>query len=177
MPKTPHVPAYKLHKTTGQARVIIRGRHHYLGPYGSPESREKYGRLIAELAVGKEPPPAGSPTTSPTSVLVVELVARYWEFAQSYYVKDGRRSRFLHTIRLGLRALRSLYGSTPVDSFGPLAFQAIQRQFVAKGLCRGYTNQLCAAIRRMFKWGVSQELVPPSVYQALATVPGLVPFR
>jgi len=42
------VPAYRLHKPSGQARVIIHGKHHYLGKYGSPESLGKYHRLVAE---------------------------------------------------------------------------------------------------------------------------------
>jgi hypothetical protein len=35
MPKTDCVPAYRHHKATGQARVILGGKHHYLGRYGS----------------------------------------------------------------------------------------------------------------------------------------------
>ena len=170
-------PSYRRHKS-GQAFVQIKGQRFYLGKYGTPESEERYRRVLAELvtkplaSTGVE---RGSlATRAPGMGLeVVELIARYWHFAEGYYVKDGHRSRFLHTIRLALRALRQTYGSTPCRDFGPLAFQAIQHQFVAKGLCRGYSNQLCAAIRRCFKWGVSQELVPPSVYQALGTVPGL----
>lgn len=41
-------PAYSLHKATGQAQVRINGKDHYLGAYGSPESREIYEDLIAE---------------------------------------------------------------------------------------------------------------------------------
>ena len=55
-----HVPpAYRLHKSSGRARVIVAGRQIYLGPYGSPESREKYARLIAEIAGA--PPQATRP--------------------------------------------------------------------------------------------------------------------
>ncbi len=166
------VPTYRLHKPSGQAFLEIRGQRRYLGKWDSDESRECYARVVAELATRpKSSPLASIPDGSP--ITVVQLIAHYWEFAQGYYVKNGRRSPFLHTIRLALRGLRQAYGSIPVNSFGPLAFQAIQHQFVSKGLCRGYSNQLCAAIRRMFKWGVSQELVPPSIHQALATVPGL----
>jgi hypothetical protein len=43
-----HVPAYRLHKPSGQARVIVGGEHFYLGKYGSPESREEYARLVSE---------------------------------------------------------------------------------------------------------------------------------
>jgi len=48
MPKPKSIPKYGLHKKSGHARVLIDGKHVYLGPYGSPESREKYARLIAE---------------------------------------------------------------------------------------------------------------------------------
>ena len=51
--KNGHVPAYCLHKPSGQARVIINHEHIYLGKFGFAESREKYARLIAELCCGK----------------------------------------------------------------------------------------------------------------------------
>jgi len=35
-------PSYLLHKPTGQARVRINGTDHYLGVYGTPESRDRY---------------------------------------------------------------------------------------------------------------------------------------
>ena len=41
------------------------------------------------------------------------------------------------------------------------------------GLCRGVINQRIGRIVRMFKWGVSEELVPEAVHRALATVRGL----
>ena len=41
-------PAYGLHKPSGQARVRIDGEDHYLGVYGTPESRDRYDDLIAE---------------------------------------------------------------------------------------------------------------------------------
>ena len=54
--KSRRVPSYRLHKSSGQARVIIDGAHVYLGRYDSPESHEKYHRLVAEwLAARKKP--------------------------------------------------------------------------------------------------------------------------
>ncbi|MEZ6050768.1 MAG: hypothetical protein R3C02_05145 [Planctomycetaceae bacterium] len=47
MPKRSTPPKYARH-SSGQARVRISGRVIYLGPYGSPESREKYAREIAD---------------------------------------------------------------------------------------------------------------------------------
>jgi hypothetical protein len=41
------IPAYRRH-SSGQARVTIAGRTHYLGKYGSKASRQRYDQLIAE---------------------------------------------------------------------------------------------------------------------------------
>jgi hypothetical protein len=47
MPRINRPPAYRLHKARKCAVVTIDGKNHYLGPYGSAESQEKYARLIA----------------------------------------------------------------------------------------------------------------------------------
>lgn len=39
MAKRPRIPKYSLHKPSGRARVILNGRHIFLGKYGSDESR------------------------------------------------------------------------------------------------------------------------------------------
>lgn len=41
-------PAYRLHKVRNCAGVTLNAKNHYLGPWQSPESHEKYARLIAE---------------------------------------------------------------------------------------------------------------------------------
>ncbi len=49
------VPSYRLHKATGQAVCVIRGKSYYLGKHGTSESRAKYEKLIGEyLAAGRE---------------------------------------------------------------------------------------------------------------------------
>ncbi len=49
VPHAKGIPSYRLHKATGQARVIIDGRHHYLGPHGSAESKARYEDLVRKL--------------------------------------------------------------------------------------------------------------------------------
>jgi integrase len=44
---------------------------------------------------------------------------------------------------------------------------------VDAGVSRGVVNHRMARIRRVFKWAVAEELVPPTVYQGLAAVEGL----
>jgi hypothetical protein len=53
MPRRNHIPAYRLHKQSGQATVTLPdglgGRRDFtLGEYGSPESRAEYARLLAQ---------------------------------------------------------------------------------------------------------------------------------
>ncbi len=57
MPRRNHVPAYRLHKQSGQAVVTLPdglgGRKDFLfGPFNSPESRAEYARLLAEWGTG-----------------------------------------------------------------------------------------------------------------------------
>jgi integrase len=104
---------------------------------------------------------------------VLELANSYRKFAESYYVKDGRQTGAIYGIRVAIRFMREHYGHTPAASFGPLALKALQRRMVDAGHSRRYINDNVYRIRRVFKWAVAEELVAPSVYHALATVPGL----
>ncbi len=163
------VPKYRRHKPSGQAVVTIAGKDHYLGKWNTKASRGEYDRLIREwLAAGRCLP------KSETGPSVAELVLAYWRHAKSYYVtKTGKPSGSIDRIRVALRALRESYGPTPAHEFGPLALQAIRQKLIESGKSRRYINYLIDSIRRVFKWGVSQEFVPEPVYRALQTVTGL----
>jgi len=173
MAKRPRIPKYSLHKASGRARVILNGRHIFLGKYGSDESMERYNRLVAELVTS--PAAQALRTTAPPgcAITITELCAAYLRHAEGWYVKDGKPTSKLPQVKRYLRTLRDLYGSTAVDQFGPLALQAIQQHLVDRGLSRVGVNARIGGIKRIFKWGVAQELVPASVHQALACVPGL----
>ena len=126
------VPKYRRHKGSGQAFVQVKGRRHYLGKWDSPESKQRYARFVAELALSPKTP-APLPPSSPISELtVVELADAYWQFAEGYYrKKDGTPSGWLAHIHLVLhRHLAKLYGYTPAAQFGPKAFKAIRQTLI-----------------------------------------------
>lgn len=50
------IPSYRLHKATGQAVVTLLGKDHYLGKYGTDDSRRIYDELVAEFQAGKVRP-------------------------------------------------------------------------------------------------------------------------
>jgi integrase len=175
MPKhNAHVPAYRLHKPSGQARVIIDHEHIYLGKFGSPESREKYARLIAEQA---SPTRHASDRTknddSVAPVSIDEVILAYWQFAKSYYVRNGEPTKVLEGMRHAIRPLRALYGSTPAADFGPKKLKAVRQHMIKQGISRPVINHRIGRIKRMFKWAVAEELAPPSVYHGLQAVTGL----
>jgi len=78
-------PGYLLQKPTGQARVRIDGKDHYLGPYGSSESRERYEDLIAEWFARQ------SDVTAYT-LTVDDLCLMFIDFADGYYRREDGTS-------------------------------------------------------------------------------------
>ncbi|MDA0919238.1 MAG: recombinase XerD, partial [Planctomycetota bacterium] len=172
MPRKSPVPSYRLHKASGQARTIVNGRHIYLGKYGSPESRQQYARLLAEAAL-----PAGAPApldhSDPQRLLVSELLVAYLKFAETYYSDEGQPTKEFQSMVDAVGPLNQLYGDTQADEFGPLKLKAVREHLVKQGLCRTETNKRIGRLKRVFKWAVSEELISPSVHEALRTVTGL----
>jgi integrase len=150
--------------------VTLNGRDIYLGRYGSPESRAEFDRLLAEwLSNGRRlpAPAAGSDLT------VNELILAYLDHADSYYLKNGKPTVEPGNIRLAIRPVRQLYGHIPAREFGPVALKAVRGAMAEADICRSEINRRIGRIVRAFKWAVSEELIPPSVHQALQAVPGL----
>ena len=105
---------------------------------------------------------------------ITELLAQFWGHAKGYYRKpDGSESSELHNLRLAYRPLKRLYGTTPAADFGPLALQAVRQAMIDAGAVRTSINKQVGRIKLLFKWGVANEIVPPSVFHGLATVRGL----
>jgi integrase len=159
-------PAYTLHKPTGQARVRIDGHDHYLGAYGSQKSRDEYDGLILEWL-------AQEGDVRKYTLTVDELAILFMDFARGYYRKNGKVTSEIACYRTALRPLIGLFGTTRVRDFGPRMLKKVRSEFVAAGHVRRTVNSMVTRIRRLFKWGVADQYVPPSVYQALCAVEGL----
>jgi len=157
------VPKYRRH-ASGQARVELAGRTVYLGAYGSPESLQAYARAIAEWQAGggHAPPVPAAPIT------VAQLVAGFVQAHAGRYRRNESRN-----YRTACRPLLRLYADTPAAEFGPRALKTVRQAYVAAGYVRKTVNGYVGRIRRMFKWAVSEELVPVGTFQALRTVEGL----
>ncbi len=170
------LPSYRLHKASGQARAIVGGRHVYMGPYGSPESHERFARLIAECVRGGGAPHAAQSEvrTTRAALTINQLILAYWEFAKTYYVSDGHPTTELTSVRYALRPLRQLFGNTPANEFGPKSLSTVRQHMISVSkLARTEINKRIGKVKRIFKWGVAEELVDPSVYHGLQALAGL----
>lgn len=190
LPRGPKVPAYRQRAGYDQAIVTLtdaltkKRRDFWLGPYGSPESRECYHRVIAEWeGRGRRLPPRSMPSASVSAspggqrLTINELILEYWAWATPYYSASE-----LAIIRSGLRILREHFGSTPAEAFGPNRLRVVREAMIrgkpegphprepwVRTTINGQIHRVC----RLFKWAASHEMLPATVYQQLKTVPAL----
>jgi integrase len=175
MPTENPLPKYRHYKPKNLAVVRIDGRDHYLGTYNSPESWERYHRLLAEHAVKRIVSPSAyqGAQTGSYDLTILELILEYWGYVQKYSRKNGKPTSQVEQIRHALRPLRQLDDRTPAKEFGPLTLKTVRQQFINSGFCRSEINRKTQKIVRLFKWAVVNEKVPPSVHHGLKAVDGL----
>jgi integrase len=169
---TQHVPTYRHRKSRDLAVVTINGKDIYLGKYNSADSRQRYDRLIQEWLASGRTHTSETPVNV-TGYSVAELIVAYLEHAAVIYRKDGKPTSHLHSVEDAVSALKTLYGLEPCKDFGPLKLKAVRQAMVGRGLCRTTVNKYVDNLRRVFKWGTENELVPAAVYHALQAVSGL----
>ncbi|NLS97952.1 MAG: site-specific integrase [Planctomycetaceae bacterium] len=185
MASSSRIPKYCLHKGSGQAYVTIEGARHYLGVYGSDESRERYDRFVGELVASRKGKQIRAAVACLTEIRVVEILDAYLTHAEGYYQKGGKPTAQLALVKASLRPVRRLYGRALATEFGPTALKAVRQAMVEsykqpakngrpkKPLCRNEVNRRVRIVKHAFKWAVSEELLPVEIYQALLTVDGL----
>jgi integrase len=181
----------------GGRRDVLLGK--YGTPEESPDSWATYYQVLAEWKTnGRRLLTAGEQAAGAT-LSVNELLLLFWRWAEKHYRHpDARPTSELDGYRIALRALKALYGHTPARDFGPLALKAVREEMIRhpvkarvkvpdpetgklvwgtkvirEGLTRKAINQYVGRVKRVFKWAVSEELVPASVLVGLQSVRGL----
>lgn len=165
-------PSYLKHPS-GRARAVwtdatgVRNFEMLPGGYGSEESRAAFARLQLRLTVGGDAPAADDTTVN-------ELCNAHLAHAEQHYRRtDGTHTHELDEYKIVYKLLRVNYGDTLAAEFGPLSLKAIRHAMFARDWCRTLINQRIGRIRRIWKWGASEERIPVATYQALVTVTGL----
>ena len=163
------VPSLRFHKASGQNYVVLSGKAVYLGKPEDPATEQRYHQAIAEwMAAGRQL------AADPNVLTIKDLLSRFWLHAEQYYrtLTDGRQKE-LEQFQLALRPLKELYADTPAAQFGPRSLKALRQKMIEMEWCRPYVNKQINRVRHVFKWAVSDELIPGSVMHALQALPGL----
>lgn len=165
---SPHKqPQYRHQKARNCAVVRIDGRDFYLGPWQSPESFREYERLLTEWRAGRQVGHQKDPCH------IRDLTLSYFKQARTYYCKQGEPTKTLFLVQAALKPLNQLFADLPAEQFGPRRLRCVQDHLVQQGFSRKYINQLVGTIRRAFRWATAEEMVPPSVWHGLQSVPDL----
>ncbi len=158
------VPKYRHHKGSGQAVVVLGGEWHYLGVYGSEESKNRYDRLLAEwIANGRKRRVDPHPSLTVSSVL-----AAYYGHVEEIVSKSHA-----WRIRKALGVARRLFGETEAREFRGRALKACRVELASRGHNRRHVNQLVDCLKRCWRWALSEELVPAESAQSVLAVTGL----
>lgn len=171
------LPTYRHHKARGLAVVTIDGHDHYLGPFGSPASKQKYAALIRAWQERQEAQGAGvsdeplRPNGQPT---INELILAYLKHVERHYKPNQGRNSEAGCVDDALKVVQACgYGREPADAFRPKDLKKVREAMVGMGWSRAYVNHQTTRIKRMFAWGVEEDMVPGSVHHALLVVKGL----
>jgi len=143
------------------------GRRYYHGVWGSPEADKSYKRFIAALLESPFLPLQDNKTGD---VLVSELVAGFLNHLEALKTD---KTDLLHFKR-AIGFLIEVYGELSVNEFSPKKLRVCRSQMVKAGtLCRSSINKYVGRIRRIFEWGVGEEVVQSNVSDALKAVKDL----
>jgi integrase len=162
-------PKYRRHKN-GQAFVRVAklnsGQNYYLGPHGSPKSREEYRKVLLRLEAGADVDP-GLKHRKQGILTIGELMELYVHHARQHYTRGGKLSPEYHSMLYALKELAVLFDGDPADDFGPKRLRALQKHVIAKGWCRRTVNRNMTRIRTFFRWASDEELIPAATYYGL----------
>ncbi|MCW5769703.1 MAG: site-specific integrase [Phycisphaeraceae bacterium] len=192
-------PAYRARPEYGQAIVTLTDktsgarRDYWLGEVGSPESRERYYRTLAAWeSRGRTLPTFEECGLVPTfhamkrrraelnatgggtrGTIAAALLLHWRE------VKDTVSSKRANAIKVTLRLLRELDGSTAMKDYGPNRLRLLRERMRSgdaesdpprEPWSRRTTNERVRIVQAFFRWAVAREMVHESVARALEMV-------
>ena len=164
------IPSYRHHKASGRAFVRFGNYNHYLGFYGTMESKAEYDRIIREwLANGRQ----FSHQEQHQPITINGLCIAFLEYADGYYRKNGRRTSEYAEFEASVKLLHDHCGMSPAAEFTRQSLKAIRETAVAKGWKRYTVNKRISRIKHIIHWGADEELIPASAYHDVQLLKGL----
>lgn len=126
-------PKCTLHKQSGQARVRVDGKDHYLGKYGSPERRRRYDDLILEW---KQTASGNFPATN-----FGQLARLYLAYLRKIHQKNGQPTSEVAIAKAALRRMCKVARKEPLHKLRPRHLKQARNPMVKDGLARTTVNR------------------------------------
>jgi integrase len=167
-------PSMTMH-SSGQARVRLNGKAHYLGAWGSPEAHERYATLLKQWEANGREPIGPRPITAVEAMLTVsDLSAQYlaWIDGTRRYHKGGKPTSQRRVAGRALSLFEEFAGAVPVRRLNEALLIQWRDRLEAEfpRWTRNTINRTVAHALRMLAWGRARQLVPKDVWADCALV-------
>lgn len=96
-----------------------------------------------------------------------------WRLAKDFLVwarTHYQVSNEAESLAFAIKPLVELFGELPAADFSPKKLKAYRAHLEAQGKTRQGVNKKCNLVKRVFRWGAEEELIPVTVHQALRVV-------
>lgn len=165
------IPSYRHHKASGRAFVRFGSYNHYLGFYGTPESKAEYDRVIREwLANGRQ---FIHQDQQCQPITVNGLCIAFLEHAKIHYRKNGRLTSEYAEFEASVKLMHNHCGMMAAAEFNRSSLKTIRETAIRKGWKRNTVNKRISRIKHIIHWGSSEDLIPESVYHGVLLLKGL----
>lgn len=166
--KAPRMPKMGRH-SSGQARVTLNGKIHYLGKYGSVEAHEKYAELVKRWLAGDRRSMQQLPHAGQATVTVRDLFARYreWIEATGKYRKAGVATSQRHLVELALRGFEAHAGdvrATRLTAGLIVQWRDVLEQQQQPRLTRPGINDKVQLLLQALRWAKDRGLLTREVW-------------
>ena len=144
----PRIPKYRHQKSRNLAVVRIAGKDIYLGKYNSPESHEKYHRLVEEFC-------RRHAQAQITGVTLPALAAVYKAYSQKRY-QGGTLNAYHRTIE----RFAILFPELDSQDLACSHVEAFQMSLVEQNLAVNTINDYLARLKKIFRWAARHKYMP-----------------
>jgi len=157
------IPKMSLHRGTGQARLVFKGKHYYLGKFGSKEAEEAYRKIVAKVVEGK------IIDSNNSGISLAVAMVQFLDYAHGYYgIKEAGN------IKTALRTFAKKFGAMDLKNIGPSIVVNFLTDMANTGKFTRYRiNKLLAVWKRFYRWMVVKEIIAPDKLVSMAAIPGI----
>jgi hypothetical protein len=158
--KARRIPVLGRH-SSGQARVILNGRAHYCGVWGTVEAHARYAELIRAWQERGDQPPQRTQNAAQAALRLGDLLTQFLEHvdATGRYRKNGVPTGQRAAFQYVCDSLRRFAGSLAVARCTEATLVA-WRDILERNrkLTRGGINRKVGMVLQVFRWGRARGL-------------------